>query len=106
MNLNTPFPSPHNAFGMTSLHIAVMRNDFNTTKALLDAKADPDPRLHVVKFTPLHLAVQTDPNLDIIQLLVDAGADMNATCSLYWTNQREPVFLAIRTSMEEMGVHD
>lgn len=56
---------------------AAERNDAKKLKALLDAGMDPNIRDYDRGATPLHLAANKG-NVEAIELLIDAGADVNA----------------------------
>jgi hypothetical protein len=77
-------PDQRDQRGTRALFLAIRREDVGTVQLLLDAGADPDepspepqgPSLGTA-LTPLHAAVHLG-NLEIVSLLIAAGADVNA----------------------------
>ena len=65
------------ADGMTALHWAAYRNDFEITKFLIEAKANVKAT-NRYGVTPLSLACQNG-NASIVELLLERGADPNTT---------------------------
>lgn len=64
--------------GWTYLHAAVLHENVNLVRTLLDAKASPNVRSKTGN-TPMHLASQhmdTEPGRDICKFLMEAGADV------------------------------
>lgn len=61
---------------ITPLHLAVMNDQKELVRILLDAKADPNAQ-NDVGWTPLHRAVMAD-DIDMARLLIEHGADVNA----------------------------
>lgn len=57
---------------------AIIANDAEIVKRLLEEGADPNECDEGTSITPLHFAAQNN-SLDVVQLLVAAGADLNAT---------------------------
>lgn len=57
---------------------AAERNDSKALKRLLDSGLDPNVRDYDRGATPLHLAANKG-HIETIELLIDAGADVNAT---------------------------
>lgn len=68
------------AEGYTPLHRAVLDNDVQKAKALLQAGADPDARIEGRSdgFTPLHTASLVWQNPEMARALLEAGASVNA----------------------------
>jgi hypothetical protein len=67
-------PNGRNAYGRTALHYVAERGRSpDDARLLLEARADVDARDHC-GYTPLHDSVLGD-NAELIQLLLDAGAD-------------------------------
>jgi ankyrin repeat protein len=62
--------------GHTPLSLATVKNLKNTVKAILDNKGDPNHVVEPSGNTPLHYAVQNS-NLEIVKLLIAAGANIN-----------------------------
>ena len=57
---------------------AIIHKDSSTVRELLSAGENPNQCLDSAKITPLHFAAQHNA-LDIIPLLITAGADIHAT---------------------------
>ena len=76
--------------GNTPLHLAVEQQDIEMAKRLLSKGADPNKRTEKNGWTPLMHAVDIvcisaselheEPDNQIITLLLESGADPNATC--------------------------
>ena len=69
-----------NRHGETALHLAVFQSNLEVTKKLLDMGIDVNIKSKVTKVTPLHLAVNqiVEKNNEIVKLLLENGADLNA----------------------------
>ena len=63
--------------GMTGLHLACAQGDLDGAKIYLDNGAEVDARDNVER-TPLHFAAANGSNIDLIDELVNRGADVNA----------------------------
>ncbi|GFR38483.1 hypothetical protein PRECH8_17790 [Insulibacter thermoxylanivorax] len=71
-------PDAYEGRSLTSLNIALMNDDIDMVKLLLKYGADPNAhgKLSDAEMTPLNLAVvYSKQPADVIQLLIDAGAD-------------------------------
>lgn len=84
-----------NESGFTPLALAAYSGKVETSKALLDAGAEIDTKTgdyHSLygKTTPLGLAVMQD-HADMVTLLIDRGADVNAVC----LHGRTPLMMAV-----------
>ena len=67
------------SLGTSALYWAVKEKKYNFTEALLKAGAKPSPRLKKDGSTPLHIsAFYKAKDLDIAQVLMQYGADVNA----------------------------
>eukprot|EP01060_Flectonema_neradi_P012443 TRINITY_DN1925_c0_g1_i1.p1 TRINITY_DN1925_c0_g1~~TRINITY_DN1925_c0_g1_i1.p1 ORF type:complete len:560 (+),score=85.55 TRINITY_DN1925_c0_g1_i1:47-1726(+) len=55
--------------------------NIDLVRLLLDAGADPNKRSGATKMTPLSVACRTKNNLEVIQLLIEKGADLKLTCT-------------------------
>jgi hypothetical protein len=67
-------------------------------RAALAAGADPNERLGNIQNTPLHNALwDFDPSLEAVQLLIEGGADVEATNAIGET----PLWCAVRRGYEE-----
>lgn len=87
-DVNARYPSGHASAGMTLLHVATGDEDsaLNITQALIKAGAKVDaPSMSdsFKGFTPLHAALSGD-NPEVIQLLLDSGARMDAADKSGW----------------------
>ena len=71
---------PGRMVGASALSLAISQRRLDMVRALLDAGADPNFSLHV-HATPLAGAVNVR-NLEIVHLLLKAGADVNMGCPL------------------------
>lgn len=77
--------------GRTALHFAVYYNHYGTVKMLLDSGANVNVKEHSHEggfggwgWYPLHLALRNEDR-DMIRLLIDHGADVNAVRTDGWT---------------------
>lgn len=72
--------------GRTALMNAAARGDIATSRVLLARGADPNLTTSVEtgEVTPLRFALE-DANLELARLLVESGADLNATNASGWT---------------------
>jgi ankyrin repeat protein len=66
----------------TALHVTALRRHTDIARLLINLGSDVNPR-DIEGVTPLHFAVQTQPNsepvrLELVQLLITNGADVNA----------------------------
>jgi len=61
----------------TSIIDAVINNDANLVKQLLDQGIDPNTTMDVAKVTPLHFAAQNNA-LNAAPVLIQAGANLRA----------------------------
>lgn len=68
---------PHTYLGLSPLHIAVLHNNLEGAKLLLDHKKDVNTPDEIRKFTPMHIAVYTR-NLQMIELLLKYKPNLNA----------------------------
>lgn len=74
-----------NVNSYTPLHLAVRNNNIVIVQALLMARSiDIEARIYRCEYTALHIAAQQG-NTDIMKLLIDAGAKINATDNDHWT---------------------
>ena len=62
---------------LTALHYSCLFGDFGVSKCLVGAGADLERRMADPKMTALHIAIE-QVNVNLVQLLVEAGADVNA----------------------------
>jgi hypothetical protein len=62
--------------GNTALHLAALQGGPDVVRILLKHNADPNA-LNEQHQTPLHLAISGDGDLEVIKLLVNAGAKLN-----------------------------
>jgi ankyrin repeat protein len=66
--------------GWTPLHLAAAFGGADAVRALLDLGADPNQRSqNALDNTPLHACVAISHSDEIVRMLLDAGADINAT---------------------------
>ena len=63
--------------GMTGLHLACAKGDLDGAVLYLDNGAEIDARDNVER-TPLHFAAANGSNIDLIDELINRGADVNA----------------------------
>ena len=66
-----PFATTHS--GLTPLHSAVIANVENSVKMLIQAGADPGAE-DANRNTPLHLCLKNKQPIEIVKILLDAGA--------------------------------
>jgi ankyrin repeat protein len=79
----------------SALHIAVQRGDIAALKSLLDSEGDGINRL-VDGYSPLMLAASTpEAGIDILQALIDAGADVEQVCEGFIDIDRTPLSMAL-----------
>ena len=69
--------------GTTALHLAVKERNLDLVQELLELEVDPSPRMRMDGWTPLHTAANRRQNLEMIQLLVQYRADVNAVYVLH-----------------------
>lgn len=69
--------------GTTALHLAVKERNLDLVRELLELEVDPSPRMRKDGWTPLHTAANRRQNLEMIQLLVQYRADVNAVYVLH-----------------------
>jgi len=84
-------------FGVSPLHIATSRNNYESLCLLLNNGCDPNVRdtKPGIRLSSLHLAVnQKEPNIDIIKKLIAAGANVNQEA----TDRKIPIFYACSAS--------
>ncbi|KAI0025720.1 Glycerophosphoryl diester phosphodiesterase family-domain-containing protein [Xylariomycetidae sp. FL0641] len=78
----------HDAVGETALHLAARFGRVECARILLEGsdeqKADIDATDNAFAWTPLHVA-SVDGHLPVVQLLVEAGADVSKPDSFGWT---------------------
>ena len=92
------FPDMCDGMGVTLLHLACFRSEsVHLVKQLLDLGAAVDPHSNFVP-TPLHVAALRG-NTDVIKLLIERGADVNAACCL-----KENAYLSTAQRMMALGV--
>lgn len=72
-----PVDTPLTDGGMTGLHIAWSRGDLEAAEIFLDAGADISATDKLGR-TALHFAASIGTNLELIELLVNKGAQVNA----------------------------
>jgi uncharacterized protein len=65
--------------GRTPLHYAAVDNKLDDVNALIAAGAEIDAREDTGQYTPLMFAAQNDDNIEVVKVLVEAGADVNLT---------------------------
>ncbi|CAI2378401.1 unnamed protein product [Moneuplotes crassus] len=75
-----PVDSPLTDGCMTGLHIACSRGDIESAQIFLEAGADIG-KADKLGRTALHFAASIGTNLELIELLVDSGADVNSQSS-------------------------
>jgi ankyrin repeat protein len=79
----------------SALHIAVQRGDIAALKSLLDSEDDGINRL-VDGYSPLMLAASTpEAGIDILQALIDAGADVDQMSEGFYDVGRTPLAMAL-----------
>ncbi|MCT7546124.1 ankyrin repeat domain-containing protein [Aliarcobacter cryaerophilus] len=74
-------------FGITPLYASITLNNWEIAKLLIEAGADVNLGIETdLKYTPLLLITsQKEPSLDIFNMLIKAGADINAKDKNSWT---------------------
>lgn len=88
-------PNYPNSSGMMALHFAVIKEDVEMARLLLEAKADPNfPDPIVQEHTPLHLAIKNNKNVELAKLLLASGADANYHV--------QPLIIAIQQQRPDM----
>lgn len=80
-----------NAAGESALMLAALRGDIDWCRRLLDRGA----RVQIPGWSPIHYAA-TGPNAEVVNLLLERGADANATSP----NGSTPLMLAARYGSE------
>ncbi len=70
----SPSPQDLGAYGHTELHLAVLKNDVEGVRGLLNRGADPN-EVNRFRRTPLHEAVLVDRSGELISLLLEHKAD-------------------------------
>jgi ankyrin repeat protein len=82
LDANADVDLPNNQ-GWTPLHCSTFcgneAKDVAIVEAILDAGADPNAVEPTYGETPLHYAVKATNSPEMVKLLIDAGADVNAT---------------------------
>lgn len=81
------------------LHISVSLNRLDMCRALLDLGADPNLPAGIEGHRPLHLAAVQEVNHDMVQLLLDYGADANG---INKQNQINPLLFLLFEGVEEV----
>ena len=81
----------------TALAVACMVNNEGAVKVLLDARADPNITDDTYGDTCLHKALTGDCSIQVLQAIIDYGADVNAT------NKRNESALAIACFLKNKG---
>lgn len=89
------------AAGPSDLMEAVRQKDFRHVQMFLRAGADANGRCWITGTTVLHEAIERNSNKDVIQALINAGADINAPSPKYGVNYT-PVMLAIEWGNNEL----
>ena len=67
------------SLGEAPIHSAIEQYNFETVKFLLEKGCDPDQYNDEEKELPLHMAIRK--NLEIVELLIKYGADLNFIAS-------------------------
>ena len=75
-----PVDTPLTDGGMTGLHIAWSRGDLEAAKIFLEAEAEIG-KADKLGRTALHFAASIGTNLELIETLIDMGADVNSLSS-------------------------
>ena len=77
--------------GMSPLHVAVNNDQYESVKMLIKAGANVNQICKVENTSPLHVALLCNVNFNIIQYLIDNGANVNAVTK----NGKTPLRIAI-----------
>ena len=64
--------------GTTALHLAVKARNCTLASLLLGRGAEPSPAMRRDGWTPLHIATSRRNNVQMVKILTDHGADINA----------------------------
>ena len=92
-------------YGLSPLHLAIFANDFALVRDLVATGAPLEDRLRLLEnHTPLHLAAELF-RVDMVRLLVEAGADVNAQLDLQVVNPRVPVNIATGIDDDTCGTY-
>lgn len=87
-------------YGYTPLHHAARSGTAGVVRALLEAGADPDAWATGFNvdwgwgWTPLHLAARSNPDPDVVRVLAEAGADLEARSGESYRQGNSPLHYA------------